>query len=75
MRRPANPIGWLLFGILIVLIAPTSEYNILAYRLRPGTIPLGWVSVVIAQSWPLFLFMVAVLLWVFPATWTPSART
>ena len=74
VRRPANPIGWLLFGILIVLIMPTSEYNILAYRLHPGGIPLGWVSVVIAQCWPLFLFMVAVLLWVFPDGKLPGGR-
>jgi len=74
VRRPANPIGWLLFGILIVLIAPTSEYNILAYRLHPGSIPLGWVSVVIAQCWPLFLALVAVLLWVFPDGKLPAGR-
>lgn len=65
-RRPGNPIGWLLFGILIVGASPSNEYDILAYRMHPGTLPLGWVSVVLEETWPLFLVLVAVLLWVFP---------
>jgi hypothetical protein len=27
-RRPGNPIGWLLFGILLVGTSPTGEYDI-----------------------------------------------
>ena len=73
-RRPGNPIGWLLFAILIVGVSPASEYNILAYRMHPGTLPLGWVSVVLEETWPLFLVLVAVLLWVFPDGKLPAGR-
>lgn len=73
-RRPGNPIGWLLFGILIVGASPSNEYDILAYRMHPGTLPLGWVSVVLEETWPLFLVLVAVLLWVFPDGKLPAGR-
>jgi hypothetical protein len=73
-RRPGNPIGWLLFGILIVGASPSNKYDILAYRMHPGTLPLGWVSVVLEETWPLFLVLVAVLLWVFPDGKLPAGR-
>ena len=65
-RRPRNPIGWLLLAILLVGASPTGEYDILDYRMHHGTLPLGWLSVVIQECWPLFLAFVAILLWVFP---------
>jgi hypothetical protein len=73
-RRPANPIGWLLFAILFVGASPSNEYDILAYRKHPGTLPLGWVSVVFEEVWPLFLVFVAILLWVFPDGKLPDGR-
>jgi hypothetical protein len=48
-RRPRNPIGWLLFAILLVGASPTGEYNILDYRMHHGTLPLGGLSVVIQE--------------------------
>jgi hypothetical protein len=73
-RRPGNPIGWLLFGILFAGSSPSNEYDILAYRLHHGTLPLGWVSVVFEELWPLFLVFVAILLWVFPDGKLPGGR-
>jgi hypothetical protein len=73
-RRPRNPIGWLLFGILFAGASPSNEYDILAYRMHPGTLPLGWVSVVFEETWPLFLVFVAILLWVFPDGKLPAGR-
>jgi hypothetical protein len=73
-RRPGNPIGWLLFGILFAGASPSNEYDILAYRMHPGTLPLGWVSVVFEELWPLFLVFVAILLWVFPDGKLPGGR-
>ena len=73
-RRPGNPIGWLLFGILFAGASPSNEYDILAYRMHPGTLPLGWVSVVFEELWPLFLVFVAILLWVFPDGKLPAGR-
>jgi hypothetical protein len=73
-RRPGNPIGWLLFGILFAGNSPSNEYDILAYRMHPGTLPLGWVSVLFEELWPLFLVFVAILLWVFPDGKLPADR-
>jgi hypothetical protein len=73
-RRPGNPIGWLLFAILFVGASPSNEYDILAYRMHPGTLPLGWVSVVFEELWPLFLVFVAILLWLFPDGKLPAGR-
>src|SRR6201989_2800361 len=58
-RRPGNPIGWLLFGVLFAGYSPSNQYDILAYRTHPGTLPLGWVSVVFEELWALFLVFVA----------------
>ena len=73
-RRPGNPIGWLLFGILFTGASPSNQYDILAYRMHPGTLPLGWLSLVSEEVWPLFLVFVAVLLWVFPDGKLPAGR-
>ena len=73
-RRPRNPIGWLLFAILLVGGSPTGEYDILDYRMHHGTLPLGGLSVVIQECWPLFLAFVAILLWVFPDGKLPAGR-
>ena len=73
-RRPRNPIGWLLLAILLVGASPTGEYDILDYRIHHGTLPLGWLSVVIQECWPLFLAFVAILLWVFPDGKLPAGR-
>ena len=73
-RRPGNPIGWLLFGIVFTGSSPTQEYVILDYRLHRGTLPLGWAAVVLQDCWPLFLLSVAILLWVFPDGKLPGGR-
>jgi hypothetical protein len=73
-RRPGNPIGWLLFAILFTGANPSSEYDVWAYRMHPGTVPLGWVSVVIQELWPLFLVLIAILFWVFPDGTLPGGR-
>jgi hypothetical protein len=65
-RRPRNPIGWMMLAIIIVEISPTGQYLILDYRMHHGTLPLGWVAVVIEECWPMFLVFVTLLLWLFP---------
>jgi len=73
-RRPGNPIGWLLFGVLFVGANPSGPYDVWAYRMHPGTVPFGWVAVVVQEMWPLFLVLVAILLWVFPDGRLPGGR-
>ena len=73
MRRPRNPIGWLMLGILISS-APTNQYLVLDYRMHHGTLPLGWVAVVLLETWPLLLVFLALLLWLFPDGTLPTGR-
>ena len=73
-RRPRNPIGWLLLVIIIVEVSPTSHYLILDYRMHHGTLPLGWLAVVLQECWPIFLVSVTLLLWLFPDGTLPSGR-
>ena len=73
-RRPRNPIGWLMLAFLTVGFNPSSQYIILDYRMHHGTLPLGGVAVVLQECWPLFLYFIAVLLWIFPDGTLPSGR-
>ena len=73
-RRPRNPIGWILLAIIILDISPTSPYLILDYRTHHGTLPLGWLAVVLEECWPMFLVLVTLLLWLFPDGTLPAGR-
>jgi hypothetical protein len=73
-RRPHNPIGWMIFAILIVGFSPTSEYAVLDYRMDHGTLPFGGLAVVLQEAWPMFLVFIAILLWIFPDGTLPSGR-
>jgi hypothetical protein len=39
-----------------------------------GTLPLGWVAVVLQECWPMFLVSVTLLLWLFPDGTLPAGR-
>jgi hypothetical protein len=73
-RRPRNPLGWILFAIFLISTAPVGLYAVLDYRIHHGALPLGWLAVVLGQAWPLFLFLIAVLLWLFPDGRLPAGR-
>ena len=73
-RRPRNPLGWLLLAIFVMAVAPVNQYADLDYRMHQGTLPLGWLAVTIGEMWPVFLFLIAVLLWLFPDGRLPSGR-
>jgi hypothetical protein len=65
-RRPGNPIGWMLLAIFLFAAAPTAGYSVLDYRVHHGTLPFGGTAVVLGEAWPMFLVLVAILLWLFP---------
>ena len=65
-RRPGNPIGWILLAIFLFAGAPVGAYAVLDYRMRHGTLPLGEVAVVLLASWPIWLVLIAIFLWLFP---------
>jgi hypothetical protein len=74
VRRPRNPIGWLLLGILITSGSPANQYLVLDYRMHHGTLPLGAAVVILLETWPLFLVFLALLLWLFPDGTLPAGR-
>ena len=73
-RRPRNPIGWLLLVIFLLAVAPAGDYAIIDYRMHHGTLPLGSVAVVLSTSWPVWLVLIAIMLWVFPDGLLPAGR-
>jgi hypothetical protein len=73
-RRPGNPIGWMLLAIFLFAAAPTAGYSVLDYRVHHGSLPFGWAAVVLGAAWPMFLVLVAVLLWLFPDGRLPPGR-
>ena len=73
-RRPRNPLGWLLLAVFVMAVAPVNQYADLDYRVHQGTLPLGWLAVTIGEMWPVFLFLIAVLLWLFPDGRLPAGR-
>jgi hypothetical protein len=73
-RRPGNPIGWLLLAVFLLAVAPVGDYAIIDYRTHHGTLPLGSVAVVLLNAWPVWLVLIAIMLWVFPDGVLPSGR-
>jgi MFS family permease len=73
-RRPHNPLGWLLLAIFVMAVAPVNQYAALDYRMHHGTLPLGWLAVTIGEMWPVYLFLIAMLLWLFPDGRLPAGR-
>jgi hypothetical protein len=75
-RRPGNPLGWLLLGAVgfLVLSGAAGAYAVLDYRLRHGSLPLGWVAVLLQPGWApaIALFGLSVLL--FPDGRLPGPR-
>ena len=73
-RRPRNPIGWMLLAIFVLAGAPFGDYAIVDYRMHHGSLPAGWVAVVFGADWPIWLVLIAILLWLFPDGHLPARR-
>ena len=76
VRRPGNPIGWLLLGcgVLFSVKAGTVAYSKLDYGLHHGTLPLGRLAIALQPAWAAGLVLVAGTLWLFPDGHLPSGR-
>jgi hypothetical protein len=73
-RRPGNPLGWILLAIFLISDEPADQYAALDYRVHHGMLPLGWLAVAVGAVWPLFLLLIAVVLWLFPDGRLPTGR-
>jgi hypothetical protein len=67
-RRPGNPLGWCLVGLAVAgaLSEDGSFYAVADYRLRHGTLPLGWVAMLAQPGWAIAIALIAVALLLFP---------
>ena len=67
-RRPRNPLGWCLVGLAVAgaLSQDGSLYAIADYRLRHGTLPLGWMAMLAQPGWAIAIVLVGLAVLIFP---------
>jgi hypothetical protein len=67
-RKPGNPLGWCFVGLMLfgALSQDGSLYAIAAYRLRHGTLPLGWVAMLAQPTWTIGIVLIGVAVVLFP---------
>jgi hypothetical protein len=75
-RKPGNPLGWCLLGLAVAgaLSEAGSLYAIAAYRVRPGTLPLGWVAMLAQPGWAIAIVLIGLTVLIFPDGTLPSPR-
>jgi hypothetical protein len=75
-RKPGNPLGWifLLVGLFSVLAEDASFYMVADYRLRHGSLPLGWAAVLTQPGWAPMIALLGVAVLLFPDGRPPSRR-
>jgi hypothetical protein len=67
-RRPRNPLGWILAGLAVAgaFSDDGSLYAIADYRLRHGTLPLGWVAMLAQPAWAPAIVLIGLAVLLFP---------
>jgi len=67
-RKPGNLLGWCLVGMAVAgaLSEDGSFYAVADYRLRHGTLPLGWVAMLAQPGWAIAIALIVLALLPFP---------
>jgi hypothetical protein len=67
-RAPRNPLGWCLVAMTVAgaLSDDGSLYAIADYRIRHGTLPLGWVAMLAQPGWAIAIVLIGVAVLIFP---------
>jgi hypothetical protein len=75
-RKPRNPLGWCLLGLAVfgALSEDGSLYAIAGYRIRHGTLPLGWVAMLAQPAWAVTIVLIGLTVLIFPDGTLPAAR-
>ena len=75
-RKPGNPLGWIFLAtaILSALSQDASFYTVADYRLRHGSLPLGWVAVLAQPGWAPTIALDGLAILLFPDGQPPSPR-
>ncbi len=75
-RKPANPLGWIFLGgaFFGVLSQDASFYTVADYRLRHGSLPLGWAALLAQPGWAPAITLYGLVVLLFPDGRPPSSR-
>ncbi|MGA7173952.1 MAG: hypothetical protein WB020_10325 [Candidatus Dormiibacterota bacterium] len=75
-RQPHNPIGWVLLASVICLVLDTggTNYSVVDFQLRHGSLPFGWLAVALGFLWIPWLVLMALPVLLFPAGRVPTPR-
>jgi hypothetical protein len=75
-HQPGNPMGWILLAAMgcIALSNDASLYSVADYRLHHGTLPLGWVAVLLQPAWAPVIVLLGLAILLFPDGRPPSPR-
>jgi hypothetical protein len=67
-RRPRNPLGWIFVGLMVALAlsAIGGTYAVADYRVRHGTLPLGWVAMLAQPAWAPMIVLAGLAILLFP---------
>jgi hypothetical protein len=67
-RKPGNSLGWCLVGLAVAgaFSEDGSLYAVADYRLRQGTLPLGWVAMLAQPGWAIAIVLIGVSVLIFP---------
>jgi len=67
-RRPRNPLGWIFVGVVVALAfsAVGGTYAVADYRVRHGTLPLGWVAMLAQPGWAPGIVLIGLAVLLFP---------
>ena len=75
-HQPRNPMGWILLATMgrIALSNDASFYSVADYWLHHGTLPLGWVAVLLQPAWAPTIVLLGLAILLFPDGRPPSPR-
>jgi hypothetical protein len=75
-RKPRNPLGWCLLALAVAgtLSNDGSLYAIAGYRIRHGTLPLGWMAMLAQPAWAVIIVLIGLTVLIFPDGTLPSRR-
>jgi hypothetical protein len=67
-RRPGNRLGWIFVGVVVALAltAVGGTYAVADYRVRHGTLPLGWVAMLAQPAWAPMIVLAGLAILLFP---------
>src|ERR1700761_7410742 len=68
LRAPRNRLGWILLAMMAAgaVSENASFYVVASYRLRPSTLPLGWVALLLQPAWSVAIMLIGLAILLFP---------